>query len=230
MSHINLLSPSITCFKTKSTKHQIIQHTLKYRSTKKCTSIDTLEPILWYWVHSMCGGALVVTGVNGGPPWRNLWQYSDILTQSGQFFTLCAGTMMMMIPSHSTWCTCSNSSSAWIFLHRHGYRLSGEFAVICKEFSITVDTTKDSERLAQKGLLGWNGILTLKHPQADSGLVLQWNEPCHCILIHWHPVNLIDHRWPGNIFASNDPSIWSNKLPWQWHMIDVDCQAFISGE
>ena len=35
--------------------------------------------------------------------------------------------------------------------------LSGESTVTCKEFSITVDTTKDSEKLAQKGLLGGNG-------------------------------------------------------------------------
>ena len=41
----------------------------------------------YLWVHSMRGGALVVTGVNRGSPRRNLWQYPDILTQSGQFFT-----------------------------------------------------------------------------------------------------------------------------------------------
>ena len=35
--------------------------------------------------------------------------------------------------------------------------LSGESTFICKEFSITIDTTKDSEKLAQKGLLGGNG-------------------------------------------------------------------------
>ena len=40
--------------------------------------------------------------------------------------------------------------------------LSGESTVTCKEFSSTVDTTKDSEKLAQKGLFKSKGYSSIK--------------------------------------------------------------------
>ena len=164
------------------------------------------------WVHSMRGGALVVTGVNRGSPRRNLWQYLIYWLNQPNFSP----------PGGSGGDDVDHNGNDW------NRFVKKSVSVMLSEVTphIIGDAAKTTERRHKRELLDGEWVSGSWAPFTQrcsdkctfSSLTIQSWILCPNCNMTFLPLMML-------------ASVWTNcALEAMWDKIDADCQAFTSEE